>query len=288
MHFGFLRIVMGVKHMEFTKITSRANAIIVETAKLSDKKYREQTGLFCLEGWKLLSEAIDAGAEITRVFVAEAAAQKYEALLTQLSCPLYLVSDAVFDRLTTEKAPQGIFACVKKLDNSILHHKIYMKRSQFSSIIIREKIFVCDGLRDPGNLGTIIRTANALGFDRLVLSSDCVDVYNPKVVRGAMGALFRLHIDISDDMCAYVASLKENGYTVYAATLQEGAQTLGSFTVDESTVFVVGNEGHGLSEQTIAACNGSVIIPMAENAESFNAAIASALLMWERSKVHGN
>ncbi len=270
--------------MEFTKITSRANAAIVETAKLSDKKYREQQGLFCLEGWKLLSEAISANAEIMRVFVTEAAAQKYEALLSPLSCPRYLVTDAVFDRLTTEKAPQGIFACVKKLDNSILYHNLYMKRSQFSSIIIREKIFVCDGMRDPGNLGTVIRTANALGFDRLVLSSDCADVYNPKVVRSAMGALFRMPIDISCDIPAYIASLREHNYRVYAATLRADACTLGSFPVDQSTVFVVGNEGHGLSEATVDACNGSVIIPMAEGAESFNAAIASALLMWERAR----
>ena len=166
-----------------------------------------------------------------------------------------------------------------------------MKRSHFPTIIRKkaeasgsERILVCDGLQDPGNLGTVLRTANALGFDRVVLSAGSADIYHPKTVRGAMGALFRLPVDITEDICAYIASLREAGYTVLAAALRDDAQPLDTVPVTARTVFVIGNEGHGLSDAVIASCSGSVIIPMSEGAESLNAAVAAALLMWECAK----
>ena len=277
----------------FTPITSRANPLIVESAKLAaDRKYRESAHLFCFEGKKLLSEALDAGVPLERVFAADTAVLRYRALLDRLSCPVYQVSDAVYEKLSAEKSPEGLFSVAKYLDNLIFPHTIYMKRSHFPTIIDStdvengwERILVCDGLQDPGNLGTVLRTANALGFDRVVLSKNSADIYHPKTLRGAMGALFRIPVDLAEDICAYIGSLKEAGYAVYAAALSDGAQPLPSLSVSERTVFVIGNEGHGLSSAVISACSGSVIIPMAEGAESLNAAVAAALLMWERAKV---
>lgn len=274
--------------VEIQSITSRSNPLIVDTAKLADKKYRQRTRLFCFEGWKLFEEALHADVAIERVFITEGARNAYASLLTEAeqmgaSFPVFCVPDAVYEKISGENSPQGVFCAAKHLDNLIFYNTIYKKRSHFPTII-NEKILICDGMRDPGNLGTVIRTANAMGFDRLVLSADCADVYNPKVVRAAMGALFRLPLDISDDIPAYCTSLRDAGYEVRAAALREDAELLGTFPVTEKTVFVIGNEGHGLSEETIRACSGTVIIPMAEGAESFNAAIAAALLMWERRK----
>lgn len=266
-------------------ITSRTNPQILAAAKLSDKKYRRETGSFFFEGWKLFSEARAAGVSIMQVFVTEAAYQKYTDLFADPDFDIFLVTDAVYAKISAENSPQGIFCLAKTLDNLNFYHIIDIVGSQLPTIIKgEEKMLICDGLQDPGNLGTILRTANALGFDRLVLSGDCADVYNPKVVRAAMGALFRICVDITDDIPAYIALLQKNGYHVHAAALTDEAVPLDRLQVSKKTVFVIGNEGHGLSIQTISACDSAVVIPMAEGAESLNAAIAAALLMWERAK----
>ncbi len=269
-----------------TIITSRNNPQILSAAKLQDKKYRRACGAFFFEGRKLFSEARAAGVKLEKVFVTEAAYEKYAALFDAPDFELFCVTDAVYEKLSAEKSPEGIFSLAKPLDNLNFYHIIDIGSSQLPSIInSEEKILICDGLRDPGNLGTVIRTANALGFDRLVLSDDCADVYNPKTVRAAMGALFRLNIDQTDNICAYIAYLRNTGYDVRAAALTASAESLECVPVAKNTVFVIGNEGHGLSSETIDACNGAVIIPMAEGAESLNAAIAASLLMWERARI---
>ena len=274
--------------MDRQTITSRANPMITETAKLTDRKYRQKSRLFCFEGHKLLSEALDAGVSLERIFVTERAEERYKELLSRTACPVFSVSDGVYEKISVENAPEGVFCVAKYLDNLIFSHIIYMKRSHFPTIIgeavSAERILLCEGLQDPGNLGTVIRTANALGFDRVVLSEGSADIYHPRTIRGAMGALFRLPVDITPDMPAYIASLKDAGYTVLAAALRDDAMPLGTFPVTEKTVFVIGNEGHGLSDAVLSACSGSVIIPMAPGAESLNASVAAALLMWERAR----
>ena len=269
-------------------ITSRANPLIVEAAKLQEKKHRTRTGRFFFEGYKLFSEARAAGVAIEAVFATEAAYDRYRDLFADPDFDVYLVPESVYEKISAENAPQGVFCLSKHLDNLNFSHTIYIKGSHLGDIIDAapyERILVCDGMRDPGNLGTVIRTANALGFDRLVLSADCADVYNPKTVRAAMGALFRIRADITQDIPAYIASLRQAGYDVRAAALTDDALPLHRLSVTTRTVFVIGNEGHGLSQDVIAACSGSVLIPMAEGAESLNAAIAASLLMWERSKL---
>ncbi len=269
-------------------ITSRSNPRIVDAAKLQDKKHRSKTGRFFFEGHKLFSEARAASVPIECVIAEEHAFEKYADLFANPTFEILTVPSSVYEKITAEQAPQGIFCIAKSLHNLKFSHTNAMNGSQFGDIIDTEapqKLLICDGLRDPGNLGTVIRTANALGFDRLILSSDCADLYNPKTVRAAMGALFRLPMEITDSIPETARHLRAQNYDVRAAALNETAQPLGSYTVTEHTVFVIGNEGHGLSEETVAACCGSVIIPMAEGAESLNAAIAAALLMWERIRI---
>lgn len=269
-------------------ITSRANPRIVDAAKLQEKKHRTKTQRFFFEGHKLFSEARAASVPIECVIAEEQAFAKYADLFVDPTFEILVVPQSVYEKITAEQAPQGIFCIAKFLHNLKFSHTNAMNGSQFGDIInteIPSKMLICDGLRDPGNLGTVIRTANALGFDRLILSADCADLYNPKTVRAAMGAIFRLSMEISDNIPDTVAHLRTQGYDVRAAALTETAQPLGDYTVTPHTVFVIGNEGHGLSEETIAACCGSVIIPMAEGAESLNAAIAASILMWERTRI---
>ncbi len=267
-------------------ITSRANPAIVRAAKLQDKKYRREAERFFFEGVKLFSEARATGVKLEAVFVTEDALGKYASLMEDADFDIFPVSNGVYEKISAEKSPEGVFCLAKPLDNLKFHHIMDIRSSQLSFIINKdEKILICDGVRDPGNLGTVIRTANALGFDRLILSADCADVYNPKTVRAAMGGLFRLHLDITDNIPVAIAYLIQCGYDVRAAALSDDAVPLPVSGVTKQTVFVIGNEGHGLSPETVQVCNGCVIIPMAPGAESLNAAIAASLLMWERARL---
>ena len=141
-----------------------------------------------------------------------------------------------------------------------------------------------ESVRDPSNVGAIIRSAAALGVDRLILSEDCADIYHPKAVRASMGTVFNQKIDRVADLKEVIKGLRESGRRVYAAALDASAEILGSFEKRGGDCIVIGNEGHGLSEETVAACSKSVMIPMCDRAESFNAAVAASILMWEFSK----
>ena len=147
---------------------------------------------------------------------------------------------------------------------------------------------MAESLRDPGNLGTVIRTSAALGIDRLIITDDCADLYNPKTVRAAMGGLFSLDIDIvkQEELPILISSLinnenDKNNRRIYATALTDNAEKIGELKLSEGDAFVIGNEGHGLSEATVKAASGVAIIPMTEGSESLNAAAAAAICIWE-------
>ena len=142
-----------------------------------------------------------------------------------------------------------------------------------------------ESVRDPGNLGTILRCADAFGIDHVILSSDCADVFSPKTLRGAMGAVFRKSITVCSDLCATVTALKEDGRRVLATALHRDSLKLGDFELNPTDVFVIGNEGHGISDGLITACGETVFIPMCGGAESLNAGVAASICMWELSKL---
>ncbi len=246
------------------RIESRANERILRACKLKQKKYRDESGLFCFEGIKLAKEAIAAGIEFTDIFALPAAIERIPALAGHPG--LALVSKSIYDKLTDESSPDGIFCAARK--------PAHTEKSDGS------KFMLCS-VRDPGNVGTILRSAYAFGITEVILSSDCADLYAPKVVRAAMGALFRQPVKIVPDPIAEIDNLKKNGYNLCAAALTPDAVSLGALTVDSKTCFVVGNEGHGLDEAVIAACDRKIIIPMQPNAESLNVSVAASVLMWE-------
>lgn len=138
-----------------------------------------------------------------------------------------------------------------------------------------------ESVRDPGNLGTIIRSASAFGVDRLIISEDCADLYNAKTVRASMGTVFRQHIDRVENMPCAIRALRDSGRTIYAAALDSSALRLGEASLNSRDGIVIGNEGHGLSAETIDACSRCLFIPMAEGTESLNAAMAATVCLWE-------
>ena len=271
-------------------IRSRQNKNIVELCKLTDRKAREATKTFRFDGIKLLEEAIKNDVEICAVFLASSAQERvlnglrasFGKLYEERIEKCFVVADDIFDKISEEKSPEGVITIAKYIDKLQKNATIY--NSVHFSEIKNEQIVLLESVRDPSNVGAIIRSAAAIGIDRLILSADCADIYHPRAVRASMGTLFNQRIDRVGDLAATVTQLRESGRRVFAAALDDRALSLGQFEILAGDAVVIGNEGHGLSSAVIAACSNSVIIPMSERAESFNAAVAASILMWEFAK----
>ena len=277
-------------------ITSRQNRRIVELMKLDDRRTREQTRRFRFDGVKLLCEAIRRGVALDCLFlkagsadkVANRMAELYGCTLSQAGCPVFAVEDSLFEKISQENAPEGVISIAKYIDKSHKNIIIYNKDESPSS---RAPVVLLESVRDPLNVGAIIRSAAALGVGHLILSADCADIYHPRTVRAAMGPLFSMPITRVEDLAGTIRALRAEGRKVYAAALDQTALRLGSpelsAELTESGLpgcAVIGNEGHGLSQAIIEACDRSVYIPMEADTESFNAGVAAALIMWELCK----
>ena len=262
-----------------TQITSRNNNLICECAKLKDKKYRDKSALFVFEGKKLFFESMECGTEIEKIFVTDKGLSLIQGVKTDAE--IYHVTDTVYEKLSDDHSPDGIF-CVARQDRNI--HRLVDDKAGIFWGNEYNKLFMAVSVRDPGNLGTILRTASAMGIDAVLLSGDCVDIYNPKTVRSAMGALFKQKTVKFKDTAGIINELKDCKISVYAAALKENSRVLGSFNLPFRHCFVAGNEGHGLDDAIINLCSDTVIIPMMPNNESLNVATASSVLMWESCK----
>lgn len=271
-------------------IRSRQNKNVVELCRLSDRKAREAARLFRFDGIKLLEEAVKKGLELPMIFVRASEIEKIESELTKRCGKgvfdsfgrILVIADEIFERISEEKSPEGVISIAKYIDKFQKNVTIYNSADFLAKK--NQRIVLLESVRDPSNIGAIIRSAAAMGVERLILSADCADIYNPRAVRASMGTMFDQRIDRVADLPAAIEALKTQGRRVFAAALDPGAMVLGQFDLQEGDCVVIGNEGHGISEQTRAACSHSVIIPMSERAESFNAAVAASILMWEFTK----
>ena len=261
-------------------ITSRNNPKIQFAASLKDKKNRKEHGTFYFEGKKLFTEAVAKSVPLVAIFCTEANYSYVENTLVDKTVSVYVVNDSVYAKLTEEKAPEGIFCLSKTIDKYHNFATIYIP-DQNPPGEIHARMMLCS-LRDPGNLGTVIRAGAAFGCHELILTQDCADIYNPKTVRASMGMLFDRRITVISDPIATINALKTSGQTVLAAALHHNSLSLFDVKDPASVCFVIGNEGHGLSDDIISACNGSVIIPMMEGTESLNASIAASILLYEQ------
>lgn len=271
-------------------IRSRQNPTVVGLAKLTDRREREETARFRFDGVKLTEEAIGSGVEIPQMFLRESEAQTILSRLeAKTGCHVddcvgrvICLDDRLFDRISEEKSPEGVICVAKYIDKSQKNVTIY-NDAEFSELA-NERIVLLESVRDPANIGSVIRSATAFGIDRLIVSADCADIYHPKAIRASMGTLFRQKIDRTDRLTEIIGQLRKSGRRVFAATLDRDALRLGTFQTRSGDCVVIGNEGHGLTEPTVAACDRSVYIPMGGQTESLNAAVAAAILMWEFAK----
>lgn len=270
-------------------ISSRNNQLVKWAASLQDKKGRNESEAFIAEGEKLTLEALRRGLPVTHIFVMEGKESRVLELLRPYverkeyaDCQIIVLSEGAFSKISTEKAPQGIISAIKHLD---FFRKL--------DIIYKEDFFIPRGeralslysLRDPGNLGAVIRSAVAFGVQHIVLSADSADIYNPKTVRAAMGTMFGVKISIVSDFESFVSCAKENGRNVYAAELRDGAKSVKDIDLSSDDIFIIGNEGHGIPDSVSAICTHSVYIPISDGAESLNASVAAAVFMWEQNNL---
>ena len=227
------------------------------------------------EGKRLCEDALFSGCEIISLIVSYTALDKYSDLtekISQKSEEAIVLPDSLYAKISDTKTPQGILCVIKTLDNPSL----------FDKIKCNGKFLALDNIQDPVNLGTILRTAEAFGIDGIILSSDCCDIYSPKVVRGSMGAVFRLSYTIVDSVESFLNSYRD--INSFAAVVDRNAEKLTDISFDGSCVVCIGNEGNGLRRSVIGACGKAFTIPMNGRAESLNAAIASSVIMWEMVK----
>lgn len=261
------------------KIISKNNDYIKELSKLDDKKYRVRSGKFAFEGWKLFEEALKCGLPLESVLISEKAINDPRLPLTlsgyNENFNIIEVSNEVYDKISYEKSPEGVFCVSKALDKL---HNLYIiyNGSKFD-----KHLMVLEGIRDPGNLGTIIRTASAFGIDCVILSDDCADIYNSKTIRAAMGALFRTRTARVKELTQTILQLRSSGFKVYGAALDTCSVLLSDLKIADKTAFVIGNEAIGISPQTLKSVDCKVMIPMENGTESLNAASAAAVIMWE-------
>jgi len=269
-------------------ISSRNNPTVKWAASLASKKGRDEASSFIAEGEKLTLEALDAHLSVTHIFVKESRAHE---ILEKLkiyfddgffsNTELITLSDTAFEKISTEKSPQGVISVIKYLDFFREIDIIY--KEEFFSLSDERLIFL-SSVRDPGNLGAVIRSAAAFGVDRIILTADSADLYNPKTVRSAMGSLFRVKATVVSDAAACVNALIQSGRRVFAAELSDGAKSVFDVKLSKNDVIIIGNEGHGIPGELSSVCTGSVYIPISKKTESLNAAVAAAVFMWEQSK----
>lgn len=266
----------GFRHAP-VRITSRQNPVVSETAKLMDKKYRDERGIFLLDGIKLTLEAVSSELTLEYILISERAEEKYCDMLDGVGAKIFILSSPAFERVTDERSPEGVVAAVRYSDGVRRDMTDGDAEDGAGGLIL-------DGVQNPENLGAILRSARAFGIERVICGAGCADIYGRRVMRASMGAALHLGSLFTENTAAACRRLAENGHRVIAATPREGSSSLDGFVFRRGDCIVIGNEGHGISDEVMAEVTGRVHIPMAEGQESLNAAAAAAVIMWELYK----
>lgn len=257
-------------------IESKNNKIIKYISNLlNSKSFRKEKKEFVVEGARLCYDAFLSNCEIKFLLCTENALSKYDNVLSELkkfSAKTYILNEDLFSFISNTKSPQGVMCICSFLDK------------HFSIDKISNKLIAFENIQDPTNLGTMFRTAEAFGINNIILSSDCCDVYNPKVLRGSMGAVFRLNFSFVSDLDNKILKLNSLGYKTYAAVPDSNVDKVTDVDLYDKCMIIIGNEGNGLKQSTKKACTNKITIPMPGKAESLNAAMAAGILMWELLK----
>lgn len=257
-------------------ITSTSNAQVKYLLQLQKKsKARNEEKVFLVEGIRMFVEV--PAERVEKVYVSETFYNKKKEEINFSNYKMEILSDTVFQYVSDTKTPQGILCVVKQKEYDV-KKLLEAKNPHF---------MVLDNLQDPGNLGTIVRTAEGAGVDAVFMSKDTVDIYNPKVIRSTMGSIYRMPVVYVEDLIALLEAFKAKGIKSYAAHL-EGKNSYDQESYNEGTAILIGNEGNGLREEVSNAADVWVKIPMLGQVESLNAAIAASVMMFEVARQRRN
>ena len=278
-------------------ITSTSSSQVKHIVNLQKKsKLRKEEKQFVVEGIKMVSEAPKD--RLVKVYISETFKADNEEFLKKMNYEavgkdvLEIVSDNVFVRMSDTQTPQGIMAVVKMSDvciEDMFEKDNYTDSKDDGADKVEDNtvdakkqplLLILENLQDPGNLGTIVRMAEGAGVTGIIMSSNTVDIYNPKTIRSTMGSLYRVPVIYVDDICKAVDECKEKGVKVYAAHLK-GTDNYNQEDYAQPTAFMIGNEGNGLSDRLTQKADELVRIPMQGKVESLNAAIACTILTYE-------
>lgn len=250
-------------------LLSVRNPVIQAARALQTRKARTESGLFLCEGEHMVGEAAkNVPGDVRTVFVAQESEEKYAALLESLpQATCYAVPESVLQAISQVKTPQGIAATV------MLPRTVHPEE-------LGDKVILLENVQDPGNVGTILRTADAAGFQTCILTPGCADPFSPKALRATMGSVFRVPCVQTDDAVQTVRTLKTAGYAVLASVL-DGEDFYNRPKLPQKLCIIIGNEGAGITPQTVAEATRRFRLPMRGGAESLNAAVAAAILMYE-------
>lgn len=248
------------------EVTSASNAKFKYIKSLSAKKERMKHGEYTVEGKKSVSDAAASGRKISAIAVSERFFYG-ESFDYPENVPLIKISDGIFDRLCDTTAPQGIIAVIQM-----------EKNGDFVPDLKKAYVY-CDGINDPGNLGTIIRTADAAGFGGVILSEGSVDLYSPKTVRSSMGSFFNIDV-ITGKRAEDLKRYAEMGFKLVGGALNENTVDYREIDMKAPVIIVVGNEANGISDEILQLCT-CVKIPIEGKAESLNVSVAAGILMYE-------
>jgi len=246
------------------EIQSKKNALIKETKKLSQKKYRQQSGQYLIDGWHLVQEAIRANAAIQAIFVTSRGYEESKDSLQTVDAVLYLITEEIADYLSELPTPQGIFAIVAK-ENQLPGQ-------------LKGNWLILDNVQDPGNVGTMIRTADAAGFTGVFLGTGTADLYSSKVLRSMQGSNFHLPI-VEGAIPEFIEVLRVQDVKIYGTELNKDALAYTNINTYPAA-FILGNEGQGVQKDLLAVTDQNVYIPIYGEAESLNVAIAAGILMY--------
>lgn len=247
------------------EIQSTKNGLIKERKKLHKRKYREQEGKYLLEGFHLVEEAIKYGAKIEEIFIDERGKKEWGNWIAEQMSTTYFVSDEVMKQLSDLPTPQGMIAVVQK--------------EAFAELTYQGKWLLLDNVQDPGNVGTMIRTADAAGFNGVLLGKGTADVYSTKVLRSMQGSQFHIPV-IACDLLEVVPEFQKNQVPVYGTELNVDAVQFNQVEKTTNVALVLGNEGQGVASELLQMTDKNLYIPIHGKAESLNVGVAAGILMY--------
>lgn len=252
-------------------ITSNQNSKVKEWKKLQSKKGRTKAGEYVIEGWHIVGEAINHHKQLLTVMVTN------EDFLDELdfdsaNTPVYLITPEIANHISSTETPQGVFAVLKTED----YHEKLPDNLKGSWLLL-------DNIQDPGNIGTMVRTADAAGISGIVFGQGTADIYNPKVVRAMQGSQFHMQL-FSGNLLDWLAALKKHGVKTFGTELNVEAVPYSTVVPTDSFGLVMGNEGNGVSPEILSWTDQNLYIPMKGEAESLNVAVATGILIFHLCK----